>query len=239
MGKKPALLIVDVQVRGPSSPEALRTQNDFGDWETDGKPGSLAVQGSSAIIPIILELLDRPYPAVCASIDWHPRGHISFASSHSGHEPFTRLGEQDLWPDHCVQDTHGAQIEHRIDNRLKQLKADGTLVHIVRKGTQKDVDAYSAFASEESPQPDPQKGESSPLADYLHSHGIVEVFVVGLATDYCVKASAMDARRFGFETIVLEDAIRAVGGDEATEKILEALRKQGVKTMRTNDLPNH
>ena len=204
----------------------------------DGKQGSLAVEGSSAIIPVILQLLDRKWPVVVASRDWHPAGHISFASSHSGSEPFTKKDGQDLWPDHCVQGSSGAEIEKRVGDRLRKLKHDGTLVHYVEKGSNPKVDAYSAFASDESPDPDPETDES-PLADYLHVHGVVEVYCAGLATDYCVAATAKASQRWGFETYVLTDAIRAVGGDGGTEKTLDELRKQGIKTMLTTELPDH
>jgi len=174
-----ALLVVDVQ-------------NDF----LPG--GALAVPDGDAIVAPI-NALARGFEHVVLTQDWHPRGHLSFASSHPGHAPFstTRLpyGEQVLWPDHCVQGTRGAAFADTLDIPHAEL--------VLRKGYRGAIDSYSAFVEADGRTP-------TGLAGYLRERGLGRVLLVGLATDFCVAFSAVDARRAGFEAIVLEDLCRAI-----------------------------
>jgi len=174
-----ALLVVDVQ-------------NDF----LPG--GALAVPDGDAIVAPI-NALARRFEHVVLTQDWHPRGHLSFASSHPGHAPFstTRLpyGEQVLWPDHCVQGTRGAAFADTLDIPHAEL--------VLRKGYRGAIDSYSAFVEADGRTP-------TGLAGYLRERGLGRVLLVGLATDFCVAFSAVDARRAGFEAIVLEDLCRAI-----------------------------
>jgi nicotinamidase-related amidase len=170
------------------------------------------VTGGRDIVPVINELLSLPFVVKVATMDFHPQDHISFASNHSApnNEPFKSMAtianplnanetqETRLWPDHCVQGTKGAELVTELDAR----KMD----HIVRKGQDKRVEMYSAFAS---PFQSPRVAVSD-LADTLRKADVTDVFVVGLAADYCVKYTAIDAAKEGFKTWVVGDATKAV-----------------------------
>ncbi|ADV83730.1 bifunctional nicotinamidase/pyrazinamidase [Terriglobus saanensis] len=169
------------------------------DLQTDFTPGgALAVPGGDEIIPAI-NALSQKFQHVIATRDWHPLGHISFASTH-GKQPFTdtveaAYGTQSLWPDHCVQMTLGAEL-HR-DLHLANLDL------ILNKGTRPQIDSYSAFLENDHTTP-------TGLAGYLRERGFHRLFLCGLASDYCVGHSALDGVHMGFECIVLEDLTRGI-----------------------------
>ncbi len=186
--------------------------------------GSLAVGKGEEVIPIINRLA-KSFTSVVMSQDWHTPGHVSFASSHPGKKPFEMIklpyGDQVLWPDHCVQGTDGAMIHKDIDIPHAQL--------VIRKGFRKAVDSYSVFREAD-------KKTSTGLGAYLKSRQLTRVFVTGLATDFCVSWTAMDARREGFETFVLEDATRGIDAQGSLAKAWDAMRKAGVKRIQSGDL---
>ncbi|QRV72667.1 isochorismatase domain-containing protein 2 [Ceratobasidium sp. AG-Ba] len=190
--------------------------------------GSLAVTNGTDILPAVYDLLDhKHFDAYFASQDWHPKDHVSFASAHPGEQPYTAIQvplihskgttEQMLWPDHCVQGSHGAAVEDGVRTRLEKLEKSGKVVEYIRKGASVEVDSYSAFA-------DNQYLGFTQLARLVHTHGITRLVVVGLATDYCVRATAIDSRKFGIATEVVRKGMRAVfpGNEEAVIKELEA-----------------
>ena len=174
-----ALLLIDVQ-------------NDF------MPGGALPVAGGTDIIPLLNSLQPR-FDLVVATQDWHPARHRSFASQHPGRAAFSQMDlhslPQTLWPDHCVQNTPGADFHPALD--MARVEA------IFRKGTDPEIDSYSGFF-------DNGHRKSTGLADYLRGRGISQVHVAGLAADYCVYFSAKDARAEGFETFFLEQATRAI-----------------------------
>jgi nicotinamidase/pyrazinamidase len=167
-------------------------QNDF------CPGGALAVGGGHAIVPVINALVPR-YEQIVVTQDWHPRGHASFASAHHGREPFDTTempyGTQVLWPDHCVQGSPGADLHPDLNVTSAQL--------VIRKGWHHGVDSYSAFREAD-------RETLTGLAGYLRERGVEEVHVVGLATDYCVAWTALDAAGSGFRVSVIEDACRAI-----------------------------
>jgi nicotinamidase/pyrazinamidase len=169
------------------------------DLQYDFLPGgSLAVTGGDEII-IPINRLGRRFDNVAMTQDWHPPGHISFASSHPGSQPFDVIGlpygPQVLWPDHCVWDTHGAQFARDIELPHSQLT--------IRKGYHEVIDSYSGFEEAD-------RKTKTGLEGYLQERGIRRLFVAGLATDFCVAWTALDARAAGFETYVIDDACRAI-----------------------------
>ncbi|HLI75471.1 MAG TPA: nicotinamidase [Acidobacteriaceae bacterium] len=169
------------------------------DMQTDFLPGGpLAVPDGDAIIPGI-NALARKFDHVLLTADWHPGGHVSFASTH-GMAPFTDTvevpyGTQALWPDHCLQGTPGAEIAPALDIPHAEL--------LLRKGFRREIDSYSAFVEND-------KHTRTGLAGYLRERELHRLFFVGLAFDFCVGFSALDAHRLGFEPVVLEDLTRAV-----------------------------
>lgn len=187
-------------------------QNDF------CPGGALPVPRGDEVVPVINRLCRR-FPLVVASQDWHPQNHVSFASNHPGKQVLDVVEvngqEQVLWPDHCVAGTWGADFHPGLDTRPVRF--------IVRKGTDPGVDSYSAFR-------DNRKGMVTGLSGLLRELGVTEVMVVGLATDYCVAATALDAVELGFGASVFLPACRAVGAPPGhTEKTLQRLRHAGVK----------
>jgi nicotinamidase/pyrazinamidase len=163
-----------------------------------GIGGALEVKGGDAIIPGINALAEK-FDHVLLTQDWHPRGHISFASTH-GKQPFTdaiqaSYGMQQLWPDHCVQGAIGAELHPALDIPHAEL--------LLRKGFRKHIDSYSAFAENDGVTP-------TGLAGYLRERGLTRLFFVGVAYDYCVGFSALAAARLGFEAIVVEDLTRGI-----------------------------
>ncbi|SHL77683.1 bifunctional nicotinamidase/pyrazinamidase [Hymenobacter psychrotolerans] len=183
------------------------------DIQNDFVPGgALAVSGGEAIIPLVNALQPR-FELVVATQDWHPAGHGSFASSHPGRQPFEQTElyglPQTLWPDHCVQGTPGADFHPALDQH--RIEA------IFRKGTNPDIDSYSGFF-------DNGHRKSTGLADYLRGRGVTQVYLAGLAADYCVYFSAKDALQQGFEVFFVEEATRAIsaeGYQQARAELLE------------------
>lgn len=189
------LLVVDVQ-------------NDF------CPGGRLPVSRGNEVVPLINRMAPR-FAHVVVTQDWHPAEHLSFASMHPGRKAYETIkvpyGTQILWPDHCVQDTDGAQLHPQLHVPHAQL--------LLRKGFNRQIDSYSAFQENDRRTP-------TGLAGYLRERGFTRVFLAGLAFDFCVRYSAEDAKQQGFEAVVIEDACRAidVGGSlSATRERLAAL----------------
>ncbi len=194
-------------------------QNDF------CPAGALPVDQGDRIVPTV-NALARKFAHVILTQDWHPRGHISFASAHPGTQPYQTIqvayGEQTLWPDHCVQGTPGADFHPALDVPHAEL--------IVRKGCRKQIDSYSAFLENDHTTP-------TGLAGYLREHGIRRLFLCGLAYDFCVRASAIDGIALDFECFVLEDATRAVNLPGSVEATDIAFAESGVERIASSDLP--
>lgn len=186
--------------------------------------GTLPVKKGSEVVPIINKLASA-FENIVVTQDWHTPGHASFASSHPGKKPFetTQLsyGTQVLWPDHCVQGTDDAALH-------KDLKLPTAQI-IMRKGFHKDMDSYSAF--EEA-----NHKTATGLAGYLKQRGIKTVFVTGLATDFCVAWTAMDARKLGFEVYVIEDATRAIDLNGSLAAAWKQMAAKGVKRIQSADI---
>ncbi|HEY4204847.1 MAG TPA: bifunctional nicotinamidase/pyrazinamidase [Xanthobacteraceae bacterium] len=186
--------------------------------------GSLAVKDGDQVVPIINGIAKR-FANVVMTQDWHTAGHVSFASSHPGKKPFEVIdlnyGKQVLWPDHCVQGTDGAALSKDLSIPQAEL--------ILRKGFHKDVDSYSAFTEADGK-------TSTGLAKYLEARGLQRVFVAGLATDFCVAWSALDARKAGLETYVVEDACRGIDTQGSLAKAWADMDKAGVKRIQSSDL---
>jgi nicotinamidase/pyrazinamidase len=197
----------------------IDVQNDF------CPGGALAVPGGDEVVPVINQLAER-FRHVVLTQDWHPRGHRSFASAHPGRQPFDSVempyGAQTLWPDHCVQGTAGAAFHAGL-----QLGERAEL--ILRKGFRPAIDSYSAFYENDRKTP-------TGLGGYLRERGFARVFLVGLATDFCVNYSALDARRAGFEAVVLEDACRAIDLGGSLAAATGAWAAAGVERSRANAL---
>ena len=186
--------------------------------------GSLAVKDGDQVVPVINRIA-KGFDNVVMTQDWHTPHHMSFASSHEGKKPFDVIkvayGDQVLWPDHCVQNTEGAQISKDID--IPQVNL------IIRKGFRKDVDGYSAFLEAD-------KQTHSGLASYFKERGIDTVFITGLATDFCVAWTAVDARHAGLTTYVVEDACRAIDINGSLAKAWADMTAAGVKKIQSSDL---
>ncbi len=191
-----ALLVIDVQ-------------NDF------CPGGALAVPGGDEIIEAVNTMMDG-FDSVILTQDWHPIGHSSFATSHSGKNPFDMIempyGQQVLWPDHCVQGTEGAAFH-------PGLRTDADL--ILRKGFRPEIDSYSAFFENDRATP-------TGLEGYLRTRGIEQLTLVGLATDFCVHYSAVDAASLGFDVTVNTDACRAIDMEGSLASATQAMKNAGV-----------
>jgi nicotinamidase/pyrazinamidase len=186
--------------------------------------GSLAVKEGDQIVPLINRLA-KSFKHVVLTQDWHTADHVSFASQHSGKKPFETMrlsyGTQVLWPDHCVQGTEGAMLHKGLDIPHAEL--------ILRKGYRREVDSYSAFAEAD-------KKTQTGLGGYLKQRGLKRVFFAGLATDFCVAWSALDARRQGFESLVIEDACRGIDNQGSLASAWADMRASGVQRMQSTDL---
>ena len=178
--------------------------------------GALAVDNGDSVVPIINEMLCE-YDIVCLTQDWHPFGHSSFASSHEGRSPFDLVemsyGKQVLWPDHCVQGSIGANFHKELNTNLADM--------IVRKGFNPDIDSYSAFFENDHKTP-------TGLHGYLQTRQVKKLDLVGLATDFCVAYSALDAAMLGYSVRVLEKATRAIDLDESLKTARENMAAAGV-----------
>ncbi len=205
----------------PSSADALLVvdvQNDF----VPG--GALAVPRGDEVVPLINRLAEK-FDNVVLTQDWHPPGHVSFASGHPGKKPFEtirlRYGMQVLWPDHCVQATEGAALHAGLSIPHARL--------LIRKGCNPGIDSYSAFLEAD-------RKTKTGLDGYLGSRGVKRVFCVGLATDFCVAWTALDARQFGFRASVIEDACRAIDMEGSLQAAWQRMRSAGVKRIDSSAL---
>ncbi len=191
-------------------------QNDF----TPG--GALAVPDGDAVVPVVNRLATR-FAEVVLTQDWHPRDHSSFASQHPGRAPFSTVamsyGTQVLWPDHCVMGSEGAAFHPGLAIPHARL--------IIRKGCNPAVDSYSAFLEAD-------RATRTGLDGYLASRGIRRVWLVGLATDFCVAWTALDARRFGLEATVIEDACRAIDLDGSLSRAWVEMAAAGVRRVTSD-----
>lgn len=178
--------------------------------------GALAVPDGDAVIGPINRLA-KIFPHVVLTQDWHPPGHASFASRHPDRQPFETVampyGEQVLWPDHCVQGTPGAALAPGLEAERAEL--------VIRKGYHPAVDSYSAFLEAD-------RHTRTGLAGYLRERGLTQLFLAGLATDYCVRWTALDARAAGFAVTVIEDAVRGIDRD-GTARAWAEMERAGVR----------
>lgn len=186
--------------------------------------GKLAVPRGEEVVPVINRIAPA-FANVILTQDWHPAGHASFASSHAGRQPYDRIelayGTQVLWPEHCVQGSLDAALHADLELPQAQL--------ILRKGFHPGVDSYSAFMEAD-------RRTSTGLDGYLRQRGITRLFVVGLATDFCVAWTALDARSAGYETWVIEDATRAIDLDGSLDSAWRDMAAQGVQRIRSTDI---
>lgn len=205
ISSRAALLVIDVQ-------------NDF----IPG--GRLPVPEGERIVPLINRLA-RQFKQVVIAQDWHPSGHISFASSHPGRQPYEVIqlpyGPQTLWPEHCVQTSAGAELHPELDLPHAQL--------IIRKGCNPDIDSYSAFLEAD-------RSTTTGLAGYLKERGVDTVYMVGLALDVCVMFSALDARAAGFNACVVVDACRAIDLDGSLAAAITRMQEAGVSLIQSSDI---
>lgn len=200
-----ALLIIDVQ-------------NDF------CPGGALAVPDGDAVVPIINKL-SQQFDIVLQTQDWHPAGHLSFASSHEAKEPYDTIerpyGEQVLWPEHCVQGSEGAAFHPELETSRSQL--------IVRKGFRKQIDSYSAFYENDNE-------TATGLAGYLRERDVDKLFVAGLATDFCVKWSVLDGLKEGFNVTVIEDAVRGIDIEGSVDQAWDEMHIAGAQSVPSSKL---
>jgi nicotinamidase/pyrazinamidase len=203
LGAAEVLLVVDVQ-------------NDF------CPGGALAVPQGDAIVPVVNRLA-QGFEHVVLTQDWHPPGHLSFASSHPGKKPFDVIdvayGPQTLWPDHCVQGSAGA--EFRADLAIPRAEL------VLRKGFRRAIDSYSAFREND-------RATRTGLASYLRERGFARIFIAGLALDFCVRFSAEDARAEGFAVVVIEDACRAIDVAGSLEATRASFAEYGVTSVASD-----
>ncbi len=186
--------------------------------------GTLPVKGGNEIIPII-NGLGRKFANVVFTQDWHTKHHASSASTHPGKKPFQTIklsyGTQVLWPDHCVQGSKDAELSAELDIPHAQL--------IIRKGYHNEVDSYSTFVSAD-------KKTKTGLTGYLMERGLTKVYVCGLATDFCVSWSAIDARAADLQVSVIEDAVRGIDINGSVAAAWASMRKSGVARIRSSDI---
>ena len=188
------------------------------DLQNDFCPGgALAVAGGDEIVPLVNDMI-RSFDHVVLTQDWHPEGHSSFASEHPGKNPFETVtmpyGEQTLWPDHCIQGSEGAAFHPALQWTKAEL--------VIRKGFRKGIDSYSAFFENDHKTP-------TGLAGYLKERGISQVTLAGLATDFCVAYSALDAVRSGFTATVAMGACRAIDLGGSLAAMTDRMKAAGVK----------
>ena len=196
----------------------IDVQNDF------CPAGPLAVADGDAVISPIHRVAPR-FGHIVLTQDWHPAGHSSFASAHAGKHPFEQIevsyGMQTLWPDHCVQGSKGAEFHPALHLSQAEL--------ILRKGLRPSIDSYSAFFEND-------RTTATGLAGYLRERGLARIFLAGLAYDFCVGYSALDARRLGFDAVVLRDACRAIDLNHSVAKIEAEFAQAGVALLETGEL---
>jgi len=196
----------------------IDVQNDF------CPGGALAVADGEAVIAPVLRCM-QSFQHILLTQDWHPAGHSSFASSHPGRQPFETIpmpyGPQTLWPDHCVQGGAGAEFHPKLLLTRAEL--------IVRKGFRREIDSYSAFFENDRTTP-------TGLAGYLRERDLARVFFAGLAYDYCVGYSALDARRLGFPAFILRDACRAIDLNHSVAAIEAEFARTGVTLIQSGEI---
>ncbi|WP_233863323.1 bifunctional nicotinamidase/pyrazinamidase [Paraburkholderia adhaesiva] len=206
----------------------MRTADDvllLVDLQYDFMPGgALAVADGDEVVPVVNRLA-QGFEHVVLTQDWHPAQHVSFAANHAGRQPFETItlpyGEQVLWPTHCVQGTEGAALHRGLD--VPHARA------VIRKGHHADVDSYSAFLEADRTTP-------TGLAGYLRDTGVKRVYCCGLATDYCVAWSALDARAAGFEVVLIEDASRAIDLNGSLAAAWQQLLAAGVRRTQSDEV---
>ncbi len=207
-----------IQPDGRDALIVVDVQNDF------CPGGRLAVQKGDEVVTIVNALAQR-FEKVVLTQDWHPAGHHSFATSHPGRKPFDSVslayGEQVLWPDHCIQGSDGAALHKDLSVPQAQL--------VIRKGWHKDIDSYSAFLEAD-------RETRTGLDAWLRALGIRRVFVCGLATDFCVAWTALDARKLRFRAVVVEDACRAIDMQGSLAPALARLDEAGVRRIGSADI---
>ncbi|MEQ9491798.1 MAG: bifunctional nicotinamidase/pyrazinamidase [Alphaproteobacteria bacterium] len=193
-------------------------QNDF------CPGGALAVPDGDAVVPVTNRLIEK-FDHVVLTQDWHPAGHDSFASSHAGRNPMEMItvayGDQVLWPDHCVQGTKGAEFHADLTITKAEL--------VIRKGYRRAIDSYSAFYENDQETP-------TGLAGYLRERGFERLFFTGLATDFCVGWSALDARKEGFDAVLVDDACRAIDFNGSLDAARAAFADNGVTVVNSGDI---
>ena len=186
--------------------------------------GALAVPKGDEVVPLVNRLAQR-FRNVVLTQDWHPRDHISFATSHPGRKPFETVrlpyGEQVLWPPHCVQGTAGAAFHQDLAIDKAQL--------VIRKGHHRDIDSYSTFLEAD-------RKTTTGLAGYLRERGAKKLFLAGLATDFCVLWSSLDARAAGFDVTVIEDACRAIDLQGSLARAWDEMTKAGVRRIQSSEI---
>ncbi len=196
----------------------IDVQNDF------CPGGALAVPDGDEVVPVINRLIEQ-FDHVLLTQDWHPADHLSFASSHAGKSPYDTVrlsyGDQILWPDHCVQGTSGAEFHPDLDWTKAQL--------VIRKGFRREIDSYSAFFENDGSTP-------TGLTGYLRERGIGRIVLTGLATDFCVRFSAEDGRKLGFEVTVVRDAVRGIDVDGSVEQTWNRLSEVGSRITTSGEL---
>jgi nicotinamidase/pyrazinamidase len=202
---------MDTAIRDDDLLLVIDVQNDF------CAGGALAVPDGDAVVPVINRLAER-FAHIALTQDWHPIGHSSFATTHPGRAPFEVItmpyGAQTLWPDHCVQGTPGAGFHPRLDTQRAEL--------VIRKGFRPEIDSYSAFYENDRSTP-------TGLAGYLRERGFGRVFLAGLATDFCVYYSAADARRLGFDVVLIEEGCRGIDLNGTLDAAWDAMAAAGVQ----------
>ncbi|MGA7524378.1 MAG: bifunctional nicotinamidase/pyrazinamidase [Acidobacteriaceae bacterium] len=205
-----------MEITGRDALIVVDVQNDF------CPGGALPVPEGDAVIPVIQEFEDR-FEHILLTQDWHPPGHCSFASSHPGRKPFDLdpVSDERLWPDHCVQGTRGAKLHPTLQLSRAEL--------ILRKGFRREMDSYSAFFENDHKTP-------TGLAAYGRERGFQRLFFAGLAYDFCVGFSALDARRCGFAAVVIRNACRGIDNDGSVAAMAEALARAGVVQVDRQDL---
>lgn len=191
-----ALLIIDVQ-------------NDF------CPGGKLAVPDGDAVVPIINNLITH-FDIIIQTQDWHPSDHSSFASNHIGKNPYETIkmgyGTQVLWPDHCIQNSKGADFHPELNTQKTQV--------VIRKGFRKEIDSYSTFFEND-------KVTATGLSGYLRERGVNILYVVGLATDFCVKWSVLDGIEEGFKIFLVKDAVRGIDLSGSLQNALDEMKEKG------------
>jgi nicotinamidase/pyrazinamidase len=208
-----------VQISSQDVLIVIDVQNDF------CPGGALAVADGDGVIAVIRQIAPR-FEHIILTQDWHPRGHISFASAHPGKRPFETIelasGLQTLWPDHCVQGSEGAELHAGLQLTQAEL--------ILRKGFRKEIDSYSAFFENDRTTP-------TGLAGYLRERKLNRVFLAGLAYDFCVGYSALDARTLGLPMVICRDGCRAIDTGGSVAKMEVEFRKAGVLVIDSAELP--